>query len=374
MSFSFYVLSDTHLYSETLGTRGDAYARDNQKSQKLLAGSRSVIHDVFDRLLADGSIDTVLISGDLVNNGEMSSHQEMLAELTRLQTGGKKVYALTATHDYDGAHRYEGNEKIPTNGAKRTDLWEMYFPFGPDKALSVHRESHSYTAQLAPGYRLLALNDDKDGSGHSGFSPDCLAWILEEIRKGKQDRQFLIAMTHHPMISPSVFYSLIGKNDLMHGREAFIQAFLSAGLPFIFTGHTHMQDIARSHRFYDISTPSLVGYPGTWRVCTADRQSNTIAVQTQQVPPEALQAMEQQFFGMIRDVVKYAAADNDRFAEMGRAFSLRPEFSRKHKHFITFCGKILRLMRVDEIVVAVVRRLYGGNPRRDYRRTLHFKV
>ncbi len=38
----------------------------------------------------------------------------------------------------------------------------MYKEFGPDEAIAVHRDSMSYVVQLADGYRLFALNDDRN--------------------------------------------------------------------------------------------------------------------------------------------------------------------------------------------------------------------
>ena len=50
----------------------------------------------------------------------------------------------------------------------------MYYEFGPNEAISTHPESMSYVVQLAPGYRLFALNDDTnykpEGESGSGFS------------------------------------------------------------------------------------------------------------------------------------------------------------------------------------------------------------
>lgn len=43
---------------------------------------------------------------------------------------------------------------------ERHDLWQMYYEFGPNEAIATHPDSMSYVVQLAPGYRLFALNDD----------------------------------------------------------------------------------------------------------------------------------------------------------------------------------------------------------------------
>ncbi len=64
----------------------------------------------------------------------------------------------------------------------------------------------SYVVQLAEGYRLFALNDDTNRNGKSGFSDECFEWIKEQIADAKANDQFIVAMTHHPLIAPSVTY------------------------------------------------------------------------------------------------------------------------------------------------------------------------
>lgn len=79
---------------------------------------------------------------------------------------------LTATHDYqdDGqTNAYSGDEKVKIPAAKREELFEMYREFGPDEAISVHRDSMSYVVQLQDGYRLFAINDDRNLQGKAAF-------------------------------------------------------------------------------------------------------------------------------------------------------------------------------------------------------------
>ncbi len=71
---------------------------------------------------------------------------------------------ITATHDYreggvtDG---YDGDKKIQVPAVEnRHDLWDMYYEFGPEEAIATFEKSLCYVVQLAPGYRLFALNDD----------------------------------------------------------------------------------------------------------------------------------------------------------------------------------------------------------------------
>ncbi|MDY3812230.1 metallophosphoesterase family protein, partial [Eubacterium sp.] len=203
------VITDVHYYSRKLGVEGKAYDKMESKSQMVIKDSPYVIKRGFDMLCEDKSTDIVLLSGDVTHDGEMDSHIEFIEMLRELKNRGKRVYVITATHDYQDngiAYACRGDERVevPAVG-DRHDLWEMYYDFGPSEAIATHKESMSYVVQLAPGYRLFALNDDTnykpEGESGSGFSDDCMKWILEQLEDAKKNDQYVIAMTHHPMIS-----------------------------------------------------------------------------------------------------------------------------------------------------------------------------
>ncbi|MCR4595102.1 MAG: metallophosphoesterase, partial [Clostridiales bacterium] len=192
------VITDTHYYSPKIGTRGDAYDHANAKSQKLLNGSRELLDAAFRQIKADTRTDIVLLSGDTTNNGEIWSHEEAIEQLRDLKASGKRVYVITATHDYQDegwTWGYDGNEKVKIDAAKREDLYEMYREFGPNDALAVHRQSMSYVVQLADGYRLFAINDDSNLAGKSGVSDELFDWIKAQADDARANDQFIIAMT-----------------------------------------------------------------------------------------------------------------------------------------------------------------------------------
>ena len=216
------VITDTHYYSKKTGTKGKAYDAANAKSQKLLKYSEELLRAAFKQIKEDKRTDIVLLSGDTTNNGEIEAHEEFIEMLRDLKKSGKRVYVLTATHDYqdDGlTDSFVGNEKVKIPAAKREQLYDMYKEFGPDEAIAVHRDSMSYVVQLADGYRLFALNDDSNLSGKSGFSDECFEWIKAQAEDARKNDQFILAMTHHPLIAPSPIYELIGKNDMLGDYE-----------------------------------------------------------------------------------------------------------------------------------------------------------
>ena len=395
-------ITDIHHYSRKVGTEGKAYKKAESKSQKVIKDTDLVLNEAWNILCEDKSTDIVVVAGDTTRDGEIDSHKEVIDMFHALQKRGKRVYVITATHDFrDGgvADGYVGGEVVKVPAVEnRQDLWDMYYDFGPSEAIATHRESMSYVVQLAPGYRLFALNDDTnfkpEGESGSGFSDDCMAWIMEQLRDAQEHDQYVIAMTHHPMIAPSPFYAIIGKGDMQRNHETTREIFADAGLHCMLTGHTHIHDISyvttnKGNRFYDIACGAAIGCPPTMRTVTFDPKNAKIDVDTimiKNVPGMDTDGkpfdeyMKGFFFGMIGEVIWAMGNDIDRLAEMTPAFSIPSEKVKKLGWLIKPIGKFLNKLtfkkesglkkediadiadkRVVDLILELVQNLYCGD-------------
>lgn len=364
-------ITDTHYYSRKNGTQGKAYEKDESKSQMVVKDSDLVLKRAFDMLCEDTSTDIVVLSGDTTRNGELTSHEEFIEMLRDLKKRGKRVYVITATHDFRDrgvSKGFVGDEQIEVLAVEeRHDLWDMYYEFGPNEAISTHPHSLSYVVQLAPGYRLFALNDDTnykpEGERGSGYSDDCMKWIMEQLEDAKANDQFVIAMTHHPMISPSPFYSIIGKGDMQRNHEVTREIFADAGLQVMLTGHTHVHNIGyitteKGNRFYDIACGALIGCPPVMRNVIFDPKNAKVDVDTVFVDnvegldtdgksfPEYMKGF---FFGMIAKVIWAMGNDIDVLADMTPAFSIPGEKVKKLGWLIKPIGKFLNKLTFKKI-------------------------
>lgn len=360
------ILTDTHYYSKENGTNGSAYAFANSKSQKLLAESAEVLKSAFDQIAADEESDILLISGDVTNNGELNSHAEFISMLRAFKQKGKRVFVLTATHDYraegftDG---YKGDETYKVPAATRDLLFDMYREFGPDDAIAVHLPSMSYIVQLCDGYRLFALNDDTNLDNKSGFSDECFDWITNQARKARDENQFIIAMTHHPLIAPSPIYEIIGRGDMLGDYQKRISQLADLGIQFIFTGHTHIHNISafqseQGNVIYDICSSSPIGYPGTIRTATFEPSQNKVKVNTVYIDtPESFkkdgrelrEVLKNQLVGVTVGMIKTAGEDIDKLANMVTAISMKPQVIYKFGWVIKPIFKILNSLKIGTI-------------------------
>ncbi len=360
------VLTDIHHYSEKIGVSGKAYETANAKSQILLAEAGIVLSEAFEQIAEDNRSDIVLISGDITSNGDFESHKEIISMLRNLKSKGKSVYVITATHDFrkgGEAPSYIGDNRISVPAATRDLLFDMYRELGPDEAISVHRESMSYIVQLCDGYRLFALNDDSNCNGKSGFSDECFEWIKENAEKAREDNQFIIAMTHHPLIAPSPIYEIIGKGDMLGDYKERIEQLADLGIQFIFTGHTHIPNVSlyqseRGNILYDICTGSAIGYPGSIRVATISPSDGKVKLSTDYVrTPESFKSagkdlkscLQEQLIGVVKNMIKTAGENIDKLADMAQSISIKPKIIYKFGWIIKPVFKLLNSLKVGTV-------------------------
>lgn len=386
---SFYLVTDTHYFEPSLGASGAAYDEYMKHEQMCLAENSAVAHAVFDAIVADKTTDIVIMPGDLVKNGERASHISFIGELNRLREAGKRVYVITALHDFhDSPSAFAGDERIKVEGTRREELAELYDKFGFCDALEVDGQSMSYVAQLEPGVRMLALNCDGDGEACKGcFDERLIAWIKEQIIKAKQDNCFVFAINHYPILPPAEIFDLVGDAKVKDWRT--VAAMLAdMGVPIAFTGHMHIQSINKftspaGNEFYDVCTSALVGSPAKYRHITI-KDEHTVVIKSLPVPPfewdmQGLSNDEyfgRQFDGMILSIVESMRDDYDYFM---RRIGAQPK--KALKPVVTLAGKIVnsitlggvgRLLwiKVDkgikktlvrDFAVAIVRNLFAGD-------------
>ena len=283
------LLADMHYYSPSLGITGSAYEVRSATDQKCLAESGAIVDAAF-HLIGSGDCDAVLLAGDLSNDGEKVSHWEMKKKIDALAEK-KPVFVVYATHDWccsEDAARYEGDQVI-TDGVETmtpAELRDFYYEYGVKDCLSefVHPNgSSSYCAKIKDGFRLLGINDDKNGKGKAGYSPEHLEWILQQIHDAKEAGDEIVAMQHH-LIMPCIS-ELVNGGMLIGDWQEMAETLADAGLEYIFVGHSHMQRTAKittkkGNTLYQINLGSICGYPAPYTYFTLDGERAQLDVMT----------------------------------------------------------------------------------------------
>lgn len=271
--FSFYLVTDIHYYDGSFKRTGSAYEERSRTDQKCIAETPAIVDAGFKQILDDKSVDTILIPGDLVYRGEYQSHVGLRERLYKLKEQGKKIYLITARHDYGGDPvEFDGDKLVEVKGMPREELRDFYKDFGFSQAISEHKNSMSYVAQISDGVRVLALNCDGDCKDFKGLWQDQLDWAVEEIKKAKAEGQYIFAMTHYPLLPFTSVMHLLPDAKLTDWQKT-ADILADAGLDLIFTGHMHAQAVTEyttpnGNTITDVQTGCFVGCPCAYRKVT----------------------------------------------------------------------------------------------------------
>lgn len=286
-NLNFYLVTDTHFFDSSFKCSGAAYEKRSISDQKCVAETPAIIDAGFKQIADDKETNIILIPGDLVYRGEYQSHIGLRNRLYKLKEQGKKIYLITARHDYDDndSFEFDGDKMLPVKAMPRDELRDFYKDFGFDGAISEHKESMSYVVQLADGIRLLALNCDGDCKDFKGLWDNQMKWALEQIEDAHRTGNYIFAMTHYPLLPFSPIMNLISDSHLTDWEKRANQ-FADAGLDLIFTGHMHAQAVTEyvtenGNKITDVQTGCFVGCPCAYRKVTikdstADIKSYTI--------------------------------------------------------------------------------------------------
>ena len=276
----FAVIADPHYYSEKLGCDGTAYERREGSDQKMLIKSKGTISAAL-REIKNSDAEFLMIAGDLSNDGERCSHEEIREMLYEFKKS-KPVYVITATHDWccDGnPRRFEGDQVFnDVETLAPNELHEFYRDFGLNDSISefhTHQDKVSYVVRPCNGVTVFCLDDDQNGEGGAGYSDEHFEWIKEQTEEAKKRGDIVFGMQHHHLHLTEFDRVINGKGSVEY-REKLCKKFADIGFPVMFTGHSHMQHIRRidsenGNPFYEINVGSISGYPAPIVYCEASK-------------------------------------------------------------------------------------------------------
>ncbi len=283
-NLKFYLITDPHFFKNSLGARGKEYDEFMRFEQKCFAETENINRSVFDWLKKADEADIVLIAGDLSFNGEKESHLEFIKLLTELKQSGKRVYVVTADHDFkkegDGCFAFDESGRLSPESTRREELYDLYYEFGFKDAISVDRQHLSYVAQLCDGVRLLALNNDGADDGQRRFDEEHVKWIKEQTKKAREDGQIMFAMNHYPLLPGQPIFSIV-PSAVQKESDAVTTMLADEGVHLAFTGHMHNHSInekitEKGNRFYDVCTGSIIADPAFIRHVTITEDNKAI--------------------------------------------------------------------------------------------------
>jgi len=282
--FRFAIISDPHIARpETIP--------DSIHRFHLVEVSIPGIEQIFDHL-SQLDLDFLLLPGDLTQHGEWVNHQWLIDRLKQLPY---PTYVVPGNHDVIAR-----NATDYTIGLQ--DFPRLYQDFGYSDGKTLY-----YQHEILPGVRLIGLNSnafEADGSqtGVGYLDEEQLSW-LDDLLPQIQNNLVLV-MLHHNVLEhlPGQSKSPMGQRYMVHNHKALIERLEAAQVPLMFTGHLHVQDIARRGNLCEILTGSLVSYPHPYRIVEIERHDDgrlTVEVDSHRLtavePWDDLQTMSYQW-------------------------------------------------------------------------------
>ena len=287
------VISDSHIYdSSVLGSSGSALQAYIATDRKMLIESEAIFDSAIEEI-EKSEVKYLFIAGDLTKDGEKINHELLAGKLKKLEDETEiEVFVINGNHDISNqnAVKFDGDTTTAVETVNTTDFRTIYADFGYSQAVSKDTASLSYSADIGKNYRLIAIdsciyNDNKENPHQetSGeFTEKRLTFVLNEIKKAKEENKTPIAMMHHGLVPHTEIQPTLFAEYLLNDYESVRKTLSNAGLNIAFTGHFHSQDAASAKEtnatFYDIETGSLVTYPCPVRNVTLDK--NKIAIST----------------------------------------------------------------------------------------------
>ena len=321
----FYLITDTHYFASSLGAYGDGYEDFMDGEQKCFAETQAINEAAFAYLRQAKEADIVLIAGDLSFWGEKKSHEGFTALLRGLKESGKRVYVVTAGHDFnDAPFCYRGADRETVEGTKFTELYGYYADYGYRDAVAFNEKHLSYVAELSDDVRLLVICNDIDGEKHIAYDDEFLGWIEAQAKQAQADGKMMIAMEHYPVLPGQPILALI-KDARQAESQKLIDVLADNGVHLIFTGHMHNQSInmvktAKGNKFFDVCTGAAIGWPAFMRLVTVCDE-DTVQIESIPVPDfewdkkglSGEDYFKAQFERMIRTLIERMSSDPERF-------------------------------------------------------------
>jgi len=207
-------------------------------------------------------IDFLLIPGDLTQDGEPDNHAWLAQALTQLPF---PVYVIPGNHDV--------KERDGTDCSISMNAFPRYYEkFGYPDPNQLY-----YSCAPLPGLRLIGLNSiffNQDGTQtYAGrMDTEQLEWLQQVLAEIRDEQVFV--MIHHNVLEHLVDQSAnrLGQRYMLENAAELRRILYQAGVQLVFTGHLHVQDVARQvdpvtgHQLFDITTGSLVSYPHPFRI------------------------------------------------------------------------------------------------------------
>ncbi|MBC1342282.1 metallophosphoesterase [Listeria welshimeri] len=291
--------TDVHYFAQSLTDNGAAFKQYVAAGDGKQLAYSDEITDAFLEDVEAKKTDVLIISGDLTNNGEKTSHEELAKKLAQLEKAGTQVFVVPGNHDINNpwARKFEKDKQLPTDTITPTDFSKIYGDFGYKDAISSDDFSLSYLAAPSSKVWLLMLDtaiyktnmQQGTPTTEGGLTTGTLDWVKECSTLAEKNGAKLIPVMHHNLTNHS---DVIQRGFTINYNQQVIDTLTAGNMEFSLSGHIHTQNIRTAKstdgkEITDIVTNALSVYPHKYGNITYSAKNKNFTYQSQKLDIES---------------------------------------------------------------------------------------
>lgn len=321
-----WVITDLHHLSPSLSDEGESYTFIKETSAGKELDYPAQRMEALIWQIEKERPKFLLVSGDLTLNGEKQSAVELADYFQQIEQFGTQVYVIPGNHDISNgwSRKFVGEDQEKTDQILPEDFQSIFSDMGYQDAYTLDEHSLSYAVQPYTDLILLMLDTNvysqTEGKGappsNGRLKKETLMWIESVFEDAKKSGATVLPVLHHNLLEHNDFMT---KGFTLDNNEEVKALFLKYDIPVVFTGHTHVQDIAHEENtLYDVTTAAFsVMTPSIGKV-TFD--NNQVSYEKQAVDMEAWASETNQTDNNLSNYTDYAT---NLFVEDGINMGLR---------------------------------------------------
>ncbi|MBC2336334.1 metallophosphoesterase [Listeria welshimeri] len=291
--------TDVHYFAPSLTDNGAAFKQYVAAGDGKQLAYSDEITDAFLEDVEAKKTDVLIISGDLTNNGEKTSHEELAKKLAQVEKAGTQVFVVPGNHDINNpwARKFEKDKQLPTDTITPTDFSKIYGDFGYKDAISSDDFSLSYLAAPSSKVWLLMLDtaiyktnmQQGTPTTEGGLTTGTLDWVKECSALAEKNGAKLIPVMHHNLTNHS---DVIQRGFTINYNQQVIDTLTAGNMEFSLSGHIHTQNIRTAKstdgkEITDIVTNALSVYPHKYGNITYSAKNKNFTYQSQKLNIES---------------------------------------------------------------------------------------
>lgn len=291
--------TDVHYFATSLTDNGAAFKQYVAAGDGKQLAYSDEITDAFLEDVEAKKTDVLIISGDLTNNGEKTSHEELAKKLAQVEKAGTQVFVVPGNHDINNpwARKFEKDKQLPTDTITPTDFSKIYGDFGYKDAISSDDFSLSYLAAPSSKVWLLMLDtaiyktnmQQGTPTTEGGLTTGTLDWVKECSTLAEKNGAKLIPVMHHNLTNHS---DVIQRGFTINYNQQVIDTLTAGNMEFSLSGHIHTQNIRTAKstdgkEITDIVTNALSVYPHKYGNITYSAKNKNFTYQSQKLDIES---------------------------------------------------------------------------------------